>query len=235
VIVPTTWFEPGVGVHGELGRGWRYRAYVLAPLDALEFTAEEGIRGGRQKGSQARMRNAAGAARVEYLGVPDLALGASAWVGKGNAIDSPLETPVQVYEADARYATDRVELRAQFADVTIDRADLVNDALRRLTGVDPNVARGLRGYYVEAAYRIWAAGSPRDLVGFVRYESFDTQHRMPAGYQPLEEFDQDAWVFGFTYYPDPDVAIKADYARVRNQSGVISSPSSFNLGLGWWF
>ena len=235
VIVPTTWFEPGVGVHGEFGKGWRYRAYVVAPLDALEFSAEEGIRGGRQKGSQARMRNAAGAARLEYLGVPDLSIGASMWIGHGNAADTLLETPVSVREVDARYASDRLELRTQFAYVTIDRADLVNDALRRLVGVDPNIARGLRGFYAEAAYRIWAKGSPRDLVGFVRYENVDTQYRMPAGYQPLKAFDRDAWVYGFTYYPDPDVAIKVDYVRLRNQSGFISSPSSFNLGLGWWF
>ena len=26
VIVPSTWFEVGAGVHGEVGRGWRYRA-----------------------------------------------------------------------------------------------------------------------------------------------------------------------------------------------------------------
>ena len=26
VIIPTTWFEVGAGVHGEVGRGWRYRA-----------------------------------------------------------------------------------------------------------------------------------------------------------------------------------------------------------------
>ena len=27
VIIPTTWFEVGAGVHGEIGRGWRYRGY----------------------------------------------------------------------------------------------------------------------------------------------------------------------------------------------------------------
>src|SRR5687767_9868167 len=42
VIVPSTWFEVGAGVHGEIGTGWRYRAYVLAPLNALEFSADEG-------------------------------------------------------------------------------------------------------------------------------------------------------------------------------------------------
>ena len=26
VIVPTTWFEVGAGIHGEVGHGWRYRA-----------------------------------------------------------------------------------------------------------------------------------------------------------------------------------------------------------------
>src|SRR5262249_28852911 len=47
VIVPTTWFEAGAGVHGEIGQGWRYRGYVLASLNALEFSADEGVREGR--------------------------------------------------------------------------------------------------------------------------------------------------------------------------------------------
>ena len=235
VIVPSTWFEPGAGVHGEVGQGWRYRAYVLAPLDALAFSADEGIRGGRQKGSQSRVRNAAVAGRLEYLGLPDVSFGASAWIGKGNALDTLLETPVRLVEADARYSGDRLELRGQFANITITRADLVNEALTRLTGVDPNVARGLRGFYGEAAYRVWAAGAPRDLVAFVRYERVNTQHRMPAGWLPLREFDRNAWVVGVTYFPDPDVAVKADYVRLRNRSGLVRSPSSFNLGLGWWF
>ena len=38
VIMPTTWFEVGAGVHGEVGRGWRYRAYITSPLNAREFT-----------------------------------------------------------------------------------------------------------------------------------------------------------------------------------------------------
>ena len=34
VIIPTTWFDAGAGVHGTLRRGFRYRAYAMAPLDA---------------------------------------------------------------------------------------------------------------------------------------------------------------------------------------------------------
>src|SRR5258708_4023143 len=59
VIIPSTWFEAGAGVHGELGRGLRYRAYVMAPLDAREFSADEGIREGRQKGGQGPAASAA--------------------------------------------------------------------------------------------------------------------------------------------------------------------------------
>src|SRR5574339_1079189 len=51
VVIPSTWFEVGAGVHGEVGRGWRYRAFVTSPLDASEFSAEEGIRQGQQKGA----------------------------------------------------------------------------------------------------------------------------------------------------------------------------------------
>ena len=96
-------------------------------------------------------------------------------------------------------------------------------------------ARSLQGFYGEASYRLWAGGSPRDLVGFLRYENFDTQHRMPADFVPLKEFDRDAWVVGVTYYPDPDVAVKVDYVYQRNQSPTVKAPNSFNVGLGWWF
>ena len=99
----------------------------------------------------------------------------------------------------------------------------------------PNVASGMRGWYSEAAYRVWNQGSPRDLVAFARYENFDTQYRMPDGFLPLKMFDRDGWTVGATYYPDPDVAVKVDWTRVRNQSGVVKPANSLNAGLGWWF
>ena len=235
VIVPTTWFDVGAGIHGELGRGLRYRAYVVAPLNSLEFNAEEGIRGGRQKGSQANVRNVAFTARTEYLGLRHLTLGASVWSGESSFATPRLDTSVTVGELDARYRRDRLELRGQFAQVHIADAARLNDSVGRGVGVSPNIASALRGFYGEAAYRVWNAGAPRDLVAFFRYENFDTQFRMPAGFLPLKEFDRDAWVTGVTYYPDPDVAVKADYIYLRNQSGIFANRHLVNVGLGWWF
>jgi hypothetical protein len=36
------------------------------------------------------------------------------------------------------------------------------------------------------------------VVVFGRYEKFDTQNQMPAGYQPLQQFQRSAWVAGAT-------------------------------------
>lgn len=235
VIVPSTWFEAGAGIHGEVGSGWRYRAFVMAPLDASGFSAEEGLRGGRQKGSEAVAHRASWTGRVEYLGQPGLVVGASFWTGAANVTERRLDTAVRLGEIDARYQRGRLELRGQFARVSIKDAGGLNDSIERLTGVSPNVASGLRGFYGEASYRVWDRGPARDLVVFTRYENFDTQHRMPAGYVPLKEFDRDAWVTGITYYPDPDVAVKADWVRLANRGGLVGPQHAFNLGLGWWF
>jgi hypothetical protein len=235
-IVPTTWFEVGAGVHGEIGRGIRYRAFITAPLNAAEFSAEEGVREGRQKGAQSNARRPGGTARVEFVGYPGLTLGASVWSGHSGFEFRPrFDVPVHVAEADARYSRDRLELRGQFAQVWIDNAATLNEALTLRVGVDPNIASAMRGFYGEAGYRFVSGARIGDVGAFARYENFDTQFRVPAGYLPLEEFDRDALVVGLTYWPDPDVAIKGDVSLVRNRSAVIRAPNSFNLGLGWWF
>jgi hypothetical protein len=236
VIVPTTWFEVGAGVHGELGRGWRYRAFVASPLDASRFSADQGIRGGVQKGSDTNVGRPAVTGRLEYAGRRGLTVGASVWTGQsGFAFRPRFEVPVTVAEADARYSRDRLELRGQFAHVTIANAGDLNDALGRAIGIDPHIAKELRGFYGEAGYRVMSGARAGDVGIFARYENFDTQFSMPAGYFPLKSFDRDAIVTGFTYWPDPDVAVKFDYSVVRSRSAVIKAPNSLNIGLGWWF
>src|SRR5262245_24584524 len=154
-IVPTTWFEAGAGVHGEVGRGWRYRAFVTAPLNAAEFSADEGLRNGRQKGSRTNIGRAAATGRVEYVGIRGLQTGASFWTGStGFEFRPRFDVPVRVFEADVRYSRRRFEGRALLAQVGITGAGTLNDAIARTTGVSPNVARTLRGGYVEGSYRV---------------------------------------------------------------------------------
>ena len=111
----------------------------------------------------------------------------------------------------------------------------VNDTMTLRTGVNPNIARTLRGAYGEVGYRVISGARMGDVGLFTRYENVDTQRRMPDGYQPLKAFDRDQWVIGATYWPDPDVAVKLDYIVARNKSEVVPAPNSLNVGLGWWF
>ena len=235
VIIPTTWFEVGAGVHGTFGRGFRYRAFVMAPLDATQFSAEEGLRGGAQHGVEAQVRNVALTGRLEYVGTRGLQLGASFWRGDTGFNLPRIDVKTGLLEVDGRFSRGRLESRVQHARVFNSGVGSLNDAIGRLTGINPNIAERLEGSYAEVAYRVLPSTFVHDAAVFVRYENFDTQSRLPAGSVKLPEFDRDAWVVGATYWVDPDVAIKFDYSRVRNQSSVIPAPATVNIGLGWWF
>jgi hypothetical protein len=233
-IIPSTWFDAGAGVHGAFGKGWQYRAYLMAPLDATRITAEEGLAEARQKGFLSNVRNVAQTARLEYLGLPGLTLGTSFWRGKSGFNFKREESQVGLVEFDGRYHSGAFAIRGEFAHVFVDGADQLNDLLQRSSGVNPNIASQMRGFYIEPSIR----PLPKlryDIAAFVRYENFDTQFRMPAGVLPLKQFDRAAWIVGASYYPDPDVVLKIDYTVIRNQSTLFRSVDSLNIGLGWWF
>jgi hypothetical protein len=237
VIVPTTWRDTGIGAFGELGRGFSYRAYAVPGLDAAGFSAEDGIAGGRQQGARADASDPAITGRLEYRR-PNLTLGASGWRGGAGfgLIRLNIETPaVAVTSLDGRYRRGRHELRGQWSTVNINGAGDLNRALQGHTGLSPNIASRLLGAYAEAATRVTPNAWSHEISVFGRYEHFDTQNKMPAGYLPLAQFQRSAWVTGATYYPDPDVAFKVDFVHERNKSAAVRAPWQINLGVGWWF
>jgi hypothetical protein len=235
VIIPTTWFDAGAGVHGRIGGGVSYRAYVMAPLDATEFTADEGLRGGIQKGSNANVRNVAYTGRLEFTRVAGLTLGLSGWRGD-TGFDVPrLDPSVGVIEFDGRYRVRGFEARGQFARVFIGDAARLNDALTLLIGVAPNIARQLQGYYLEGSYLFPLRRIQHEIGFFARFEDFDTQFRMPEGTAPIPQFNRRAFSVGANYYLDPDVAIKFDYTHQQSAATIRRAPRSVNVGIGWWF
>ena len=65
VLIPTTWWEGGVGVRGTVEDSIRYWATLTTSLDQEGFDAD-GIRGGRQKAAEAGAEELMLTARVEY-------------------------------------------------------------------------------------------------------------------------------------------------------------------------
>jgi hypothetical protein len=235
LIIPTTWRELGFGITGDLGRGFRYRAYLTSQLDASFFNAESGITEGRSAGFDASLRNPARTGRLEYSGVRRLTLGTSFYSGHSGFNTPGVNPRVDLYEFDGRYSTGRFDFRGLFAHTWVSRAAELNRLVQLQTGVNPNVASQMRGWYVEPAVHVFPRRSSNDLIAFARYERYNTQHKMPAGYVPLEQFNRHSWVTGITYKPNADVALKFDYSFNRNRSRVVPAVNGINLGIGWWF
>lgn len=234
-IIPTTWRELGLGFTGDLGRGFRYRAYVTSALDASFFNAESGIAEGRTSGFEASFRNPAKVGRLEFAGVRRLTLGTSLYSGHTGFNTPGLNPRVTLWEFDGRYRYRRFDLRGLFAHTWISQADDLNAQLERQTGVNPNIGRQLRGWYLEPGAHLLPRRARADLILFTRYEKYNTQHRMPEGYTALPQFNRNSWVTGVTLKPNADVALKFDYNWNRNASRIIRALNGFNLGIGWWF
>jgi hypothetical protein len=235
VIIPSTWFDTGFGFTGDLGKGFRYRAYMMGGLDATAFDAEEGFRNGRQKGFQSSFRNPAKVARLEYSGLRKLTLGLSGYTGHTGFNLPGINPRVDLIDFDGRYSYRRFDFRGLFAHANISRTRELNRALQSDFGFMPNIARQMRGWYAEPAVHVLPRWKRQDLVLFTRYERFNTQHRMAEGFSALPQFNRSAWVMGATFKPNADVAFKFDYIVNRNRSSVVPAVNTFNIGLGWWF
>ncbi len=234
-IIPSTWREMGFGAAGDLGRGFRYRAYLMSGLDASRFTSGEGFGSGKTNGFGASFRNPAKVARLEYVGLRRLALGASVYSGHTGFNLSGVNPRVRILDVDGRYSYSRFDLRGLFADTWISKAGELNRALELDTGTNPNIASRMRGAYIEPAVHIFPRRSRHDLILFARREAWNTQHKMPDGYVPLPQFDRNSWVVGATFKPHADIAFKFDYGFNRSARSIFRPADSINLGIGWWF
>ena len=235
VIIPTTWRELGFGATGDLGRGFRYRAYLTASLDASRFNAAGGIGGGRTAGFDSSFRNPAKVARLEYAGIRRTTLGFSIYSGHAGFNTPGVNPGVTIGEFDGRYSFRRFDMRGLFANTWVSQAGELNRRLEQKFGSNPNVAGQMRGYYFEPGFHVLPRRVRHDAILYARYEKYNTQHEMPTGYLPLPQFNRSSWVTGVTYKPNADVAIKFDYNFNRNASSVVRAINGINLGIGWWF
>ena len=185
VIIPTTWFDVGAGVHGEVGRGWRYRAYVDGAAQRARSSpptkafAKAGRRAPKPTcGSVGGHRDAWSTSACRGL-----TLGASCWRGRsGFEFRRDSTCRCRSSRPTRAITRDRLELRGQFAQVWIDNAGAAERRARRSVGVNPNIARRAARLLRSKAATAFCRGSRLGDVGaFVRYENFDTQYRMPAG------------------------------------------------------
>ena len=173
--------------------------------------------------------------RLEFVGVRRLTLGASLYTGHAGYQTPGLNPNVTIAETDIRYSYRRFDVRGLFANTWVTRTAELNRRIQQTTGVNPNVGREMRGYYVEPAWHVFNRRARNDVILYARYETYNTQQSMAPGYVALPQFNRSSWVTGLTFKPVADVAIKFDYNFNRNQSAVVRAVNGINLGVGWWF
>lgn len=237
-IIPTTWRANGVGIHGGTAQGLAYKLYVVESLNAENFSSN-GIRGGRQKGAQAKAEDFGVAGRLNYTGVPGLDVGASFFVGQtGQGLTTgpagEIGADLTLYALHAMFARHGFELRGLFAQFTLDDVTALNNALG-LTG-DASIGEKQTGYYLTVAYDILALLAQQTqhyLAPFVQFEKLNTQDEVPTGFAINPAREGTNVTFGITYKPHPNVAFKADFINRDNEAG--TAVDQFNFAVNYLF
>ncbi len=216
-IVPTTWWETGVMLGGEILPGLTYNLAVHSGLEipVPPSSSAFAIRSGRQKSAEANAEDLAYTARIKYTGISGLELAATAQqqqdVTQGALPGEDAEGTL--LQAHARYSIAGVTLTAFAAQWDID-----GDTFE-LAGADEQ-----EGAYLEASYKI----TPK-LGVFVRQSEWD----MRAGGSADTEIEQ--VTAGVNYWLHERVVLKADIVDHKPPSGTATDNDGFNLGVGWSF
>jgi hypothetical protein len=234
-ILPTTWRENGAGIFGTPLPGLEYRSYIVTSLNAEGFSSSN-IRGARQSGNRALAEDFAWVTRVDYTPIPELFFGASVFWGDtgqdqtfaGQNVDANL----LLYEFHTQFEYRGWRLRGLFAQGHIGDAAVLS--------ADPNISGPISsriwGAYGEVGYNILPLLLPETSASvepFFRFEAFNTQADVPAGFTPDSTKDVRLFTFGMNYKPIPQVVIKTDFRFFDSAGGTL--PDEFNIGLGFIF
>lgn len=241
-IIPSTWRENGIGIFGERN-GVSYRAYVVNGLDAIGNAAAasgfsaSGLRGGRQKGSEALAEDFAGVARVDYQGVLGLLVGTSLYMGQSGHNDTTatgeeIGANTVIWEGHAQYKAHGFDLRGLVAIATVGDAELIN-AARGLTGAE-SVGERLHGWYLQAGYDVLHRTRHRSLlVPYVRFEQLNTQDEVPDGFETNPATDRRIVSLGLAWRPIINLIVKADYQIHSNEAD--TGVDQLNASIGYLF
>lgn len=236
-IIPTTWREPGIGVHGELAAGLRYEGYVTTGLNPLAFSAGSGIRGGRLNVAESPGSGPSGSLRLEYEPTLGVVVGLSGYAGSARARlsdDDVIKTVVTGGALDLRARRSGVEARVLATAFGISNTDGLREAVDADgEPVGPDVGSLLGGGYVELGYDVLHHHpTEQALVPFVRAEFLDTALATTEG-STVEDRGVRDLVFGLTYRPIAAVAVKSDVILRSPENG--DSMTIVDFGLGWMF
>lgn len=233
-LIPSTWQEMGIGIHGALGRKVDYQLFAVTGLDGTKFTPEEGLREGRQKFGKDNNRNFAVTGRLDYRPITNLSTAVSFYSGNSAPSGTPTAyTTILAFDGKYRYSD--FEIAGEYVHVYQDKPELLN----------PEIGRNMSGYWIEGAWhcmpKMLKQGklANADTILFARYSELTTQDG--GAIDPTKtngKFDRNYTTVGLSFMPIPSVAIKADYQFFGDHRAAGEIPldnDKFQLSLGFVF
>lgn len=234
-IIPSTWRENGIGIFGDVGP-FSYRTYIVNGLDGSGFS-DAGLRGGRQRGSEALAEDFGWTGRLDYTATPGLLAGVSAYHGGSgqglrDAGGDVIDVTTQIFDVHVDWRYRGLYARALAAWAELDDVERLNAALGR-TGT-ASVGEELEGWYVELGYDVLnrRAGETA-LIPYVRLESLDTQAAVPAGFSASGARDREVLTYGVAYKPIDELVFKIDYQDSSTEAD--TGVDQLNFAFGYLF
>lgn len=246
-IIPSTWMLDGVGLFGSPLSWMNYEVYAVAGLSNDGFSAKEGVRGGRMKGRPG-LNDPAVSGRLDFFPVSsdlqDLRIGVSGYYGgtnnknKGGEAVTGIDNTFSMYAADFEYDISRLQLRGVIAlGENSDAAALNSSAATP----DDMIGEEIFGWYLEAGVSVmpnsWKKGkmAEADLIPFVRYEEYDTQHTLDSGASSSGKYDRSEVTVGANLLLTQNFVIKADAQFGKTGETGSETATKYNMGIGWVF
>lgn len=237
-IIPTTWRELGLGVHGLVGGAFRYDAGITTSFDSGKLDDPAfGIRSAHQEGQLANAHDLAVYGALNYRR-PGLLAGGGVFsgdTGQNGATNPALRgVPARftIWDLHAQYRIERLELQALFASGTLGNADQLNAAVGATAATPFAVPKAMKGAYVQAAYHAYRRGN-LDVAPFVRVERFEIVQQEDASLDLFQDPNNNERVntLGINFKIHPQVVLKTDVQRYSTDR----TKDRFDIGIGYMF
>ena len=248
-IVPTTWREMGISLSGRgIQNSINYKVMMVNGFNGYDgegvFSGSSGLRSGRQKAAKSYMTSPDFASRFSYLGIPNLNLGFSTYLGESessayNGLDLSDENAVisadstiigiNMIGIDGRYQQGALQLRGQYVVADLSNTNQYNI----FTGKD--LGSKMMGYYAEAGYNLLSKKETNDeLIAFVRYENYNTHKEVEDNIIINSNYDRKDVILGLGWKLAKGAMFKVDY-QIKSNGNANPRTDYINIGTAVWF
>lgn len=245
-ILPSLWYENGVGIFGEFDGTLRYTLVAVSGLDGTGFSSARWVASGHQKRFEmVNTEDIALAARIDYEPISSLVVGISGYTG--NTVhnrpkpDMEVDARVAIVEGHVLFHHGPITARAMGLYGTLQNADVVSQANRKLSNnLDVKrtpVGSAAIGWFAEAGYNVFSFFNipTMSLDVFARYEYYDTMAEVTGNIFDNPRWERRTFTVGGMYRPLNPLVVKAAYAMRELGTATQNSENTFSMGLGFEF